>query len=34
MRVPVKVPAFALYNMNNKKGTHASTFFIVCITYF
>ena len=34
MRVPVKVPAVALYNMNNKKGAHASTFFIVCITYF
>ena len=34
MRVPVKVPAFALYNMNNKKGAHGSTFFIAYITYF
>ena len=34
MRVPVKVPAFALYNMNNKKGARMGTFFIAYITYF
>lgn len=34
MRVPSQAPAFALYNMNNKKGAHASTFFIAYITYF